>query len=326
MSERRKLETALNKAASTPPPTLGQQTFPPGPRDDLAGRPLYIAVQLIQMCFEVGIPIYWTRTGVLTWSTDAAAFARSSYVPREALIAFRAIATLIVLYVCVRLIRMPDGPTELQDVKGNTQTYMHGGLWRFQSLTVWCWSLLGVFFFAATVVTVTGASPLASSLIELLLGTVTGYALLCSLVANFILIPAAAKKFVTTKEKYFCFEALMMHNMNLLLLAVELVIDDLHVNWRHIPIGLLWGSTFTLWHTTLRYDWTRTLLYFFLNWQLKGCTVWLTVLKGVMGFGLVLGYLIAEYARAAAWGPAAVAIGAVLSMRLRCPPITAKAD
>ena len=114
--------------------------------------------------------------------------------------------------------------------------------------------------------------------------------------------------------------------MNLLLLAIELVIDDLHVNWRHIPIGLLWGSTFTLWHTTLRYDWTRTLLYFFLNWQLKGCTVWLTVLKGVMGFGLVLGYLIAEYARAAAWGPAAVAIGAVLSMRLRCPPITAKAD
>ena len=132
MSERRKLETALNKAASTPPPTLGQQTFPPGPRDDLAGRPLYIAVQLIQMCFEVGIPIYWTRTGVLTWSTDAAAFTRSAYVPREALIAFRAIATLIVLYVCVRLIRMPDGPTELQDVKGNTQTYMRGGLWRFQ--------------------------------------------------------------------------------------------------------------------------------------------------------------------------------------------------
>ena len=85
-------------------------------------------------------------------------------------------------------------------------------------------------------------------------------------------------------------------------------------------------STFTLWHTTLRYDWTRTLLYFFLNWQLKGCTVWLTVLKGVMGFGLVLGFLIAEYARAAAWGPAAVAVGAVLSMRLRCPPITAKAD
>jgi hypothetical protein len=50
------------------------------------------------------------------------------------------------------------------------------------------------------------------------------------------------------------------------------------------------------------------------------------VLKGVMGFGLVLGFLIAEYARAAAWGPAAVAVGAVLSMRLRCPPITAKAD
>ena len=99
------------------------------------------------MCFEIGIPIYWTRTGVLTWSTDAAAFTRSAYVPREALVAFRAIATLIVLYVCVRLIRMPDGPTELQDVKGNTQTYMHGGLWRFQSLTVWCWSLLGVFFF-----------------------------------------------------------------------------------------------------------------------------------------------------------------------------------
>ena len=62
---------------------------PPGPRDDLAGRPLYIAVQLIQMCFEIGIPIYWTRTGVLTWSTDAAAFTRSAYVPREALVAFR---------------------------------------------------------------------------------------------------------------------------------------------------------------------------------------------------------------------------------------------
>ena len=46
MSERRKLETALNKAASTPPPTLGQQTFPPGARDDLAGRPLSAAVAI----------------------------------------------------------------------------------------------------------------------------------------------------------------------------------------------------------------------------------------------------------------------------------------
>jgi len=79
-----------------------------------------------------------------------------------------------------------------------------------------------------------------------------------------------------------------------------------------------------LWHTTLRYDWTRTLLYFFLNWQLKGCTVWLTVLKGVMGVGLLLGWAVAEM-RTAAWGPAAVAVGLLLSVRLRCPPITAKA-
>ena len=60
---------------------------------------------------------------------------------------------------------------------------------------------------------------------------------------------------------------LLMHNANALLLVIDLLLGKLHVDVRDIAYCLLFGATYVFWHQFVRYHRTRTLLYFFLNWQ-----------------------------------------------------------
>ena len=95
----------------------------------------------------------------------------------------------------------------------------------------------------------------------------------------------------------------------------------LHARPSDLPYCLLFGSTYVCFHHFWRYPRTRTLLYFFLNWQWgkKAPAIVVALLSAMAAFFLV-GWLISEVLRERAWGPPVVLLGNFLIMRLRHPP------
>ena len=55
--------------------------------------------------------------------------------------------------------------------------------------------------------------------------------------------------------------------LTLTLSLTTLLLGKLHVDVRDIAYCLLFGGAYVFWHQFVRYHRTRTLLYFFLNWQ-----------------------------------------------------------
>ena len=88
-----------------------------------------------------------------------------------------------------------------------------------------------------------------------------------TVVVTFVLVPAKIKN-GTSAAHFFHWDELVMHNANSFLLIFDLVaVGALHVRLADLPWSAMVGVTYTVFHHYIRYPRTRTLLYFFLNWQ-----------------------------------------------------------
>ena len=72
-------------------------------------------------------------------------------------------------------------------------------------------------------------------------------------------------------------------------------------------------------HQFVRYPCTRTLLYFFLNWQGKHPFLTLVALISAIGVFFVAGVVVSEVLRPQPWGPPVVLIASMLIMLVREP-------
>ena len=84
-----------------------------------------------------------------------------------------------------------------------------------------------------------------------------------------------------------------------------------------LPFALLFGVVYVLYHNLYRYWRTRTLLYFFLNWERPDATRTLLLLLAFFGGCYSLGFLLSALLRPHAWGPPCLALALVSIMRVR---------
>lgn len=185
-----------------------------------------------------------------------------------------------------------------------------------------------------------------------LLGVALSLALLTTSVTSFVLIPWALKKeraspnpgeskpgegkpgegaaqssnLSSNLAMFFSAEALLMHNANALLLVIDLLLGQLHVDVRDIAYCLLFGATYVFWHQFVRYQRTRTLLYFFLNWQSPHALKILLALLSAIALFFGVGYLLSEHLRGTRWGAQVALLGLLCIMRVRPPPAPHKAE
>ena len=111
-----------------------------------------------------------------------------------------------------------------------------------------------------------------------------------------------------------------MHNANALLLVIDLLLGKLHVDVRDIAYCLLFGATYVFWHQFVRYHRTRTLLYFFLNWQSPHALKILLALLSAIALFFGVGYVLSEHLRGTRWGAHVALLGLLCIMRVRMPP------
>ena len=217
--------------------------------------------------------------------------------------------------------------------KGTCLLNLKHGLWRLQGLTQWQFITIGLYFASAAQMTASAiAAPGAAWLdapsraacaVSSLLGVALGLALMTTIIVTFVLVPGKIKN-GTSCAHFFALDELLMHNANTLMVVVDVLLDGLRIRPTDIPLCVIFGTLYVCFHHFVRYPRTRTLLYFFLNWQwgAKSAVIIVALLSAIVAF-FGVGLLISEVLRQQWWGPPVVLIANALIMRLRHPPIPA---
>lgn len=265
-----------------------------------------------------------------TWTTTAADMARSSVLPSAWLGAFRAAGALLVLAVVLRLALGPAKCQSETTLDGRELFLRISGAWQLGGLTQTGWLLIGIYLAASSYVTWTvWASPgdaahqTASSLacgLSSLLGVAFGLSLLITTVVTFVLVPLEHGAGHSVAG-YFCANDVIMHNANVGLMSLEVLLGSLSIDVRDVAFVVLFGCSYLVWHQFIRYRYTRTLIYSFLSWQSPHAFKVATALVGALCVGFLIGGLITEYVRPAQpWGPPVVLLASCAIMRFRPPP------
>jgi hypothetical protein len=224
----------------------------------------------------------------------------STQIPRfvspHALAYFRLTAASIIWGTILFIIFDPVGfPLVALDKNESEKIVMLHGLSRLTTFTVWSWMLQGFYFALATFCSFVKLypallpstmhstcsdylSPVAFILFEISFPV----AFLVSGVVTFVLIPFERKNNPTTFEGYFYLHNLLMHNANVLFMAIEFFVNDLHFTFHHYVYMLVYG----LCYIVFSWGWKKyfnILYYFFLDYQRKDALFWhIGLLSGIL--------------------------------------------
>jgi len=219
-----------------------------------------------------------------------------SVVSPFALAFFRLAAAATIWGTVLFIIFDPVGfPLVVLDKNESEKIVRLHGFSRLTTFTVWSWMLQGFYFTFATLGSFVKLypslfppevhyncseylSPLAFILFEISFPV----AFLVSSVVTFVLIPFERKNNPTTFDGYFLVHNLLMHNANIIFMAIEFFANDLHFTFHHYVYMLMYGLAYII----FSWGWKKycnILYYFFLDYQRKDAVFW--------HIGLLLGLL-----------------------------------
>ena len=218
---------------------------------------------------------------------------------------------------------------EWETLDGRQVTFICRGLWRFQGLTSWTWLTIVSYFSVTTllsiyvVVLAPGApqhlSPSGAAVAaQLLQEVVTPCSFLVSCIVTYVLIPAKLKERRPVDE-FFYVDVLLMHNANLAMLVPELLLNRMHIELAHMPVAILFACVYILWHQTVRYERTHTMMYSFLSWKSEHRFKIIAALASVFAAFYLFAFVVCEYLRPSTYGPPLVVAVAVSLMQIRQP-------
>jgi len=262
------------------------------------------------------------------WTTSPADVAASALLSPAWLCGFRAAAALLVLLLVLHLVLGPAKTQSESRLDGSEVFLRIGGCWRLGGLTQLGWILVGCYFALSSWLTyAVWLDPTApahqhpstlSCAASSLLGVAFGFSLLITTVVTFVLVPldhAAGHSLLG----YFRPDELILHNANVALMTLDVLVNSLSVDFGDVAFVVLVGCVYLLWHQFIRYRLTRTLIYPFLSWQSPHAFKIASALVGGLSVYFLLGGLITEYVRPQPWGPPAVLLATCAIMRFRPP-------
>jgi hypothetical protein len=127
---------------------------------------------------------------------------------------------------------------------------------RFTTFTVWSWVLQGFYFtfaayfslsyyFAVDRESYANLNALSIKLTWVLFEISLPISFIISAIVTFILIPGAKKNNVPVNV-FYTFQALLMHNANVLFMASEMMMNALTIKYSHFPFIILYGATYAV--------------------------------------------------------------------------------
>ena len=253
------------------------------------GRQFETAALTIVMLFA--LLYYIGASGILEATPLQSHVAGSKYVPDILLALFRTAAAVLAIFTVVSICIDEDGGLSLPlfyDSRQRREVVMMGAH-RLVPFTVWSFIAFGLYFIIAAasswVLVLGGEVPrwaLASAPIAF--ATACGAALLVTVVVTFYLIPRnSAKGFDVSK--YFEWYELVMHNGNVIILGMELVLGGIDITLGMVAFPLLFGIVYIGFANAYAVFGGGIYMYDFLDPRLRGGPIiHLTLLLLISGF------------------------------------------
>lgn len=156
---------------------------------------------------------------------------------------------------------------------------------RFSPFTVWCWIIQGCYFTITGVLSLLhadlldfdpalteGTKHLMCQVSWVLFELCFSTAFLVTSIVSYVLIPATKKRKLPL-DNFFMICPLVMHNFNVIFMAVELTLNKLDFAFYHFPYALLYGCIYIV----FAWGWFQykgIFYYFFLDYMRDGALLW----------------------------------------------------
>ena len=269
---------------------------------------------------------YIVTSGVGEVSQTQSQIAGSQYLPDILLALFRTVAAVLALFTLVSICIDEEGSVSLPVFYDSRQSgeVVLLGAHRLIPFTVWSFAAFGLYFTIAAasswVLVLGGEVPgwaLASA--PLAFATACGTALLVTVVVTFYLIPSNAAKGYDV-SKYFEWHEVLMHNGNVIILGLELVLGGTGITLGMVAFPVLFGIVYIGFANAYAMFGGGIYLYDFLDPRLKGgLIIHLVLLLIISGFYCVTLVLNALTEWNIIAGALAVALGIYSILRVRVP-------
>lgn len=159
---------------------------------------------------------------------------------------------------------------------------------RYTMFTVWCWALQCAFFGLSAYISLVGTKNLfLLNTCVILYECSFAAAFLVTTVVTFILIPGQLRRGVPV-ENFFKFLPQAMHNLNVLFMALEMVLNKTPFVVRHFPFAAFLGISYIV----FAWYWFKVkgvFYYFFIDYQDKYAVRWYISLLGILSMFFLAG-------------------------------------
>ena len=269
---------------------------------------------------------YIVTSGVGEVSQTQSQIAGSQYLPDILLALFRTVAAVLALFTLVSICIDEEGSVSLPvfyDSRQRGEVVLLGAH-RLIPFTVWSFAAFGLYFTIAAAsswVHVLGGEVPGWALTSapLAFATACGTALLVTVVVTFYLIPSNAAKGYDV-SKYFEWHEVLMHNGNVIILGLELVLGGIGITLGMVAFPVLFGIVYIGFANAYAMFGGGIYLYDFLDPRLKGgLIIHLVLLLIISGFYCVTLVLNALTEWNIIAGALAVALGIYSILRVRVP-------
>ena len=228
-----------------------------------------------------GYSIHYIATGDLELSNISRdEVAASRVVSSTTLIMFRLFCMLVVICTNAYILLDKVGLTLTVLSRNGQPMKVHiKHLERFTTFTVWSWSFIGIYFAVASYCTFSSllwpdseiplpVLQMAWVLFEVHFAT----SLLITVLVTFVLIPAGKARGLPT-HTWFEITPLLMHNLNILVMVVESLLNDLPYKLNHIPFAILYGLAYVAF-SWVWFEYKGIFYYFFLDYARPWALAW----------------------------------------------------
>ena len=269
---------------------------------------------------------YIVTSGVGEVSQTQSQIAGSQYLPDILLALFRTVAAVLALFTLVSICIDEEGSVSLPvfyDSRQRGEVVLLGAH-RLIPFTVWSFAAFGLYFTIAAasswVLVLGGEVPgWALTSAPLAFATACGTALLVTVVVTFYLIPSNIAKGYDV-SKYFEWHEVLMHNGNVIILGLELVLGGIGITLGMVAFPVLFGIVYIGFANAYAMFGGGIYLYDFLDPRLKGgLIIHLVLLLIISGFYCVTLVLNALTEWNIIAGALAVALGIYSILRVRVP-------
>lgn len=236
---------------------------------------------------------YIHYTDFFNYTPSIESVVSSNYVSDEVLALFRISCTILSLvtlsWVALDPKGSPDNPLYFKERKSRLRH--SNGITRLAAFTMWHFGLFGISFgISATcsLVHISGGDVPEWMLIAspALFATSYACALLVTFIVSFHMIGDSIEKGYNVDHLFYWYE-IVMHNLNVILLGLAMVLNNLDIEWKYLVLPIIFGIMYVFWariYATI----AGVYIYSFLDPRLSGAPIIHIILLSILLISFVI--------------------------------------